>query len=78
MSRTTSDASAAANNITVTRVPLPVPDAAQRYALVIDNVFSKAEMQQWIATVDAKGFERALLNIGYMTRVCPSLRTESS
>ncbi len=78
MSQTTSDASAAANNITVTRVPLPVPDAAQRYALVIDNVFSKAEMQQWIATVDAKGFERALLNIGYMICVCPSLRSESS
>jgi hypothetical protein len=64
MGQTASNVSAA-TDITVTRVPLPVPDAAQRYALVIDNVFSKAEMQQWIATVDAKGFERALLNIGY-------------
>ncbi len=78
MSQAASDISAAANNISVTRVPLPVPDAAQRYALVIDNVFSPAEMQQWRAAVDAKGFERALLNIGYLTRVCPSLRTESS
>ena len=58
----------AATNITVTRVPLPVSDAAQRYALVLDNVFSAAEMQQWVATVDAKGFERALLNIGYLNR----------
>lgn len=64
MSQTASNVSAA-SDITVTSVPLPVPDAAQRYALVVDNVFSKAEMQQWIATVDAKGFERALLNIGY-------------